>query len=116
MLRFISFLLGKPHYEPCKSCEDLRNQLKMVNEEKRQLLDHLLDLTKPKVHEVPSTPIEPVVRRAIPWDVRRRTLEANAREQARAIRESQVMEGQKSTEELERELGVDDASQISKTV
>src|ERR1700687_754283 len=56
MFRFISFLLGK-EWEPCKSCENLKQQLEFERSEKRLLIDTLVNIVKPKEVEA-AAPIE----------------------------------------------------------
>lgn len=87
--------------EICYSCETLRIQLEIANNEKKQLLSKLID-----------KPIEPLVERSaeipisknIPWNVRRQMLEAEDRQKARIIAEKN--REMKSTEELEKEIGI----------
>lgn len=89
MIRFISFLLGKP-YETCKSCETLKQQLAVVNEEKKELTRTLIEIVKPKpavLQQIePSRPISlPVV---ASFSRRRAILEQRDHEAARVLKES----------------------------
>ena len=94
----------------CESCETLREQLSIANEEKRQLLQSLQSYHKP-VAIIPTAQPEPVPikKGPIPWKIQREMMEAEDREKARIL--STV---DKSNEELEKELGigVDDAGKI----
>lgn len=84
MFRFIAHLLGKP-YEPCHSCEILKHQIDIVNHEKAQLINMILNVVKPNVITAPS---EPVMFNPLPtkmsWDQKRRFLEAEDRKIAEA--------------------------------
>ena len=117
MFRFLAFLFGKT-YEPCKSCETLTLQLELVNAEKERLLDALLNIAKPEVVEQPAKVIEPIRGKAVPWHMRKTLLENEQRAAAKIFTslkaENQVL-GQSNTsiEELEAELGLNDASKIS---
>lgn len=97
MLRFISHLF-KLNYEPCKGCEVLKNQLDIANHEKERLQETLLDLVKPKIHEVPSTAVEPIRPKIVPWHVKQRELQAQSAVEARLRKEN--------VDKLERELGI----------
>ncbi len=85
---------------PCQSCETLKHQLDVVNYEKAQLLDKLIE------KEVPIQQIQEIkyneLPKAVPWKVRKELLEQEDRVQARLMRES--------TEKLEKEVGIDNAS------
>lgn len=117
MIRFISHLLGKP-YETCKSCETLKQQLEYVNAEKKQLLDTILDIVKPKTFENPPVELNQKTSIALPFSRRRAAYEAKDREDAKILRENKFI-GQpdsqikssspvstQTIEELESELGV----------
>lgn len=80
----------EPEYTPevtCESCETLRKQLEIANDEKRRLLDRLLEKPEPEKVEVDNSP------RIIPpagakrWSIERRELEANDRRVAHLIQE-----------------------------
>lgn len=92
MFRFISFLLGK-QYEECKGCETLKQQLYFVNEEKKQLIQTLVDIVKPK----PPAPQEIISGQQIPLSAvstfsrRRSMLEQKDRQQAKTLKESQFV-------------------------
>ena len=122
MIRFISFLLGKP-YEPCKSCETLKQQLAFVNEEKKQLTETLLSIVKPKTFEAPPVEVNPIVSTSGLFSRRRAALEQQDRLNAQILAEkkhlgipdkqlrtvSDIKPGintNSSTEALEKELGI----------
>lgn len=113
MFRFISHLIGRP-YEECKSCEVLKQQLEMVNQEKRDLLDTLLGVVNPKVVDQPSVVLQPIAPKAMLWRQRRAMLEEQDRETAKKMRDDPLRgksdnQGQvsKEIEQLEKELGVE---------
>jgi hypothetical protein len=100
-------LLGRS-YEPCKSCEILKQQLDIANAEKHQLLTTIMDFTKPVA--VQSDPIQnykqlqPIGTKGIPWRVRQAKLEAESR--AEVLRRKQHDD---EITKLEKEVGVEDA-------
>lgn len=113
MFRFISHLLGRP-YEECKSCEILKQQLEMVNQEKRDLLDTLLGVVNPKVVDQPSVVLQPIAPKAMLWRQRRAMLEEQDRETAKKMRDD-PLRGKSNSDvrvneeisKLEEELGVE---------
>lgn len=123
MIRLLMHLLGKP-YEECKSCETLRQQLAFVQEEKKELLETLLNIVKPKVFEAPVKHIEPLAATGMTFARRRAALESRDKEVARTMRDSKFVaapDGVKvsslkplsvtqTTSELEEELGINEAT------
>lgn len=116
MIRFILFLFGKQGYENCKSCETLKLQLALANEEKKQLTDTLLNIIKPKIYEAPAQELKPIINSAGLFSRRRAALESADREAARIQRDSTII-GKRddelknikldsSVEQLEEELGI----------
>ena len=110
------FLLGKP-YEVCRSCEVLKQQLAIANDEKAQLTETLLSLLKPKVYETAPQELRDMRPLAVTFTRRRAALEAKDREEARILRNSTVIgkaddelaklrPGPLTAEQLEAELGV----------
>jgi len=108
MLRFISFLLGKP-YETCKSCETLKEQLKIMQEQNKDLLYTLIDRSKPEVRPINIEKMEPIKPKYVPWSVTQRNLERKDREQFNAQVKRDNPEIAADVDKLERELGVSDA-------
>jgi hypothetical protein len=84
----------------CQSCETLRKQLEIINYEKKQLMDRLLE--KPSV-EPQSKLVEMSKPTNIPWNVRKQMLEAEDREKARLMRDAPKPV---SVEQLEKELDI----------
>lgn len=96
-----------PDYVTCESCETLKQQLSIANDEKRRLLDRLLekpeqttriDTTELKVIN-PKTKVDY-------WPERRRILEENDRSKAKqlAMHDKDTVTDRIETAELEREV------------
>lgn len=102
----------------CESCETLKMQLAISNEEKQQLLDRLLNPVKPEEPKVDPNPKAILPSRHLSFNVRRQFLEREDRERAKAIKknEEEAASAAKlkpatvelTTQDIERELGVDD--------
>lgn len=106
----------------CVSCETLKMQLSIANNEKKQLLESILSLTeKPKETVQPTVNLEALRPKAVTWSVRRQMLEAEDRKQAQLLAEQKKhaeeaakqvtrtpisKEQEDSINELEKELGV----------
>lgn len=103
-------------FEPCKSCEVLKSQLEIANHERAELLQTIMGLVKPEVIQHPLVPVQPILSKSLPWAARKKALEENDREQMRIRRDLEIQKAKVQTtttvEELEKELGVEDASQI----
>jgi hypothetical protein len=93
-------------YEPCKSCETLRNQLSLVNEENKRLTDAIIDLVKPKEIRVPELQpnSEPIKAKSISWAERRRMLEEQSRAEASAIKSLKDFNAKVELEKINEEL------------
>lgn len=93
--------------EPCQSCQTLQTELASARHQNKDLLDRLLDLTKPQVIEIdrPVNEIRPVVKGHRTFTAVRAELEKNDQLAARKLREVQL-ENKASVELLEKELGV----------
>ena len=79
----------------CQTCESLKFELERTSREKEQLLNRILELSKPvapvEVRLPEPTTVQPIQlgKRHIPFAVRREMLEAEDREQARLLKEHQ---------------------------
>lgn len=94
--------LPEPH---CESCDVLQKQLEISNYEKKQLLEHILDFTKPRAEEIRVTrEIEPIKPKAVPFSVRREMLEREDRVKAEILKQKE--QEMKSIEDLEKEVGI----------
>jgi hypothetical protein len=103
MIRLLTYLIGRRDYEPCKSCEVLKQQLQISNDEKDRLLNQLLDITKPRVYEAVSPKdVDPIKPKIMPLHTRLRLLEQASREAAMAQARMK-----KDNEELEKEVTED---------
>jgi hypothetical protein len=103
-------LFGKS-YEVCRSCETLKEQLKIANQEKEQLLNSILEFTKPTVVEhkdINVKELQPLKTRALPWRVRAARLEAERRHEAK-VKSSY----EQRTRELEEEVGLGENNAVS---
>jgi hypothetical protein len=94
----------------CDSCQTLTRQLEIANNLNEKLMDRLT--APPVVQEhVPlqGKDMQTVRPRAIPWNIRKQMLEAEDRKKADLLRQAPkpIESVPASTEQLERELGVD---------
>lgn len=95
----------------CRECEVLRQQLGIANDEKRKLLNALLEVNKPIISTPEETRDElpkPVGQARVPWHITQARLEAEDRVRAEAIkreREEAALQAKlRSTDEIEKEL------------
>lgn len=93
----------------CLSCETLKDQLARVNDEKKQLLDSILEANKPVVEQPRTDDKESIQSKFVPWRIRQATLEAEDRQRAGLLKKKQ--EEMKSipkvdTSDLEKELEI----------
>jgi hypothetical protein len=116
MLRFISFLLGR-QWEPCQSCENLKQQIAYLREDNSKLTETLMRIVSPKVVEAPPVEVNPIGQTSALFSRRRAAIEAKDREEARILAERKHVAvpddvNKKSmfntVEQLERELGVEE--------
>ena len=92
----------------CSSCEILRDQLDKSEEERKELLHRLLDKDKPEPPQVVDPTLKPLQPQFIPWRVRQQMLEQEDRKRAQLMKDRT-----KEINELEKELGVEDARQVT---
>lgn len=124
MIRLLMFLFGK-QYEECKSCETLRLQLKIANEDRERLTQTLIDILKPKVVEAAPIVLENMAGQSSLFSRRRAALEERDRLEAQVATSSTYIkkpddqlrkvapisglnpaQQDQSIEKLETELGV----------
>jgi hypothetical protein len=127
MFRFISFMLGRD-WEPCRSCENLKQQLEFERSEKRLLIDTLVSIVSPKAVESPPLEINQIAQSSSLFSRRRAALEERDRQEARILAEKKfvgvpdnlrqvnppnpftteqtILSQTKTVQELEEELGV----------
>jgi hypothetical protein len=84
---------------PCNTCEVLRAQLDESNRERRELLNRLLEPSKPEPLAVEKEDFKPIQPAFVPWRVRQQMLESEDRHQAALLKNRQV-----EIEKLEKEL------------
>lgn len=92
------------HEYDCKTCETLRSLLDAERFEKKQILENLLDLTKPvsEVRDNQSQPaMQPIRSSNVPWRVRQQMLEAEDR-RSKELRKNNEIE----IKDLEDSLGL----------
>lgn len=116
MIRLLLRLLKIKDFEPCASCETLKQQLRFANEEKKELTETLLNIIRPKVIEAPVQEIAPIASTSALFSRRRAALEARDREEARIKKLSTVlgkpddslrdMNRENEIDKLESELGI----------
>ena len=96
----------------CESCETLKLQLSISNEDRERLLDVLIkkpdgDNAKPQID---ISQFKPLPTQHLGWAAKRQMLEAEDRAKARAIRDNKelasVSNKPMSVEEIEKEIGV----------
>ena len=99
----------------CESCDTLTRQLEIVQAEKNQLLNNILHPSQPEMREVELP--QPILPKNVPWNVRRQQLETRDKEKADALKlaverakEIKSTMAKSSTDDLEKELGVDDGT------
>lgn len=114
MIRFLSFLFNKP-YEPCKSCQILKEQLEFERADKKEVMNTLLSILQPKAFEAVTTELEPMLPKATTFSKRRAALEQRDRLEAQ-LKQSSPFIGKKdedkdiaiatSIDNLEQELSI----------
>ena len=124
MIRFILRVFGIKDFEPCSSCENLKQQLEFERGEKKLLIDTLVLIVKPKEVEAAPVEIAPVQQSSALFSRRRAALEEKDRQEAFIIaqqkhlatpdsrianpRNTGVITNIQAIEELEKELGVEE--------
>lgn len=93
----------------CESCETLKMQLAITNEEKKQLLNRILEKPEPEA-VVDTRDLKPIMPAHMSWSARRQMLEAEDRAKAKVLRDNPALRVADKTAsevtELEKELGV----------
>lgn len=92
----------------CVSCEILKQQLSISNQEKFMLLNKLThrDDEQVKIVVPPSDEMGVKLPRRVPWAVQRQMLEAEDREKAKLINKAPKPKTDTNVEELEKELDI----------
>lgn len=122
MFRFLAYAFGWRDFDPCKSCETLKQQLDLANAEKKELTATLLNLVRPQVVEQPTVQLEPFKQSGALWSRRKAILEEQDRLKARTIRESRFaatpdnkLSGDKAKEADESIAALEDELKIAES-
>ena len=126
MLRFILRIFGIRDFEPCQSCENLKEQLRYERETNFRLTDTIVKIVSPKVVEAAPVEINQVQQSSALFSRRRAELEKKDRAEALIIAqkrhvampddivkeysisdEKNKVMSSLSVEQLEKELGVE---------
>jgi hypothetical protein len=86
---------------PCDTCEVLRAQLDESNRERRELLNRLLEPSRPEPVAEKEQELIPIQPSFVPWRVRQQMLEQEDRIKAKLMKDKA-----KEIAALEKELGV----------
>ena len=109
MIRFLTFLFHR-EYEPCKSCQTLKEQLAYERDNNHRLTQVLLDIVKPKVVEAAPIEMNQIAQSSAIFSRRRAALEEKDRQEAKILRERKHLgvpdKPDDSIAKLEQELGV----------
>lgn len=81
----------------CTNCENLLMLLEQSRSDYRGLLENMINPPK-QVETRPEHEFQPIIRKAIPWNLRRHMLEVEDRKKAQTLSKKQ------SVEELEKKL------------
>jgi hypothetical protein len=96
---------------PCETCEILRGLLAKSDSERRDLLQRLLDKDKPEPPQIEREEPQEIKPAFVPWRVRQQMLEAEDRKEAELINKRK-----REIAQLERELGIQNASNQRETI
>jgi hypothetical protein len=102
--QFESWIERRAQRRECLSCNTLRDQLFIANNEKQKLLESLIELTNPKQPElVKQEEFKPIPGKMIPWHLKKQMLEAESRASAKIAKERAAELGE-ANDDLEDEL------------
>jgi hypothetical protein len=94
----------------CESCETLKMQLAVANDERKMLIAKLTDKPEVEDNKIDTSNLRPILPSRMNWNVRQQMLEKEDRAAAKALREKQAeltKSGKALTiSEIEKELGV----------
>lgn len=103
----------------CNSCEMLKTQINILNSTNSDLIKQIVFLTTPKSVEtqpLPDNDTKPIqTTKHMPWRMKQAMLEAEDRVKAEVLkqRENEIAAAEKSTEELEKELGLNTLKEVN---
>lgn len=92
MIKEILYKLFHLEPLPCSSCEVLKMQLALANEDREKLLDLILRKNEPIVEEKKEVDLAALKPKHIPWNVKRQMLESEDRERARLLKDAEKLE------------------------
>ena len=96
----------------CQTCEILRDQLDESNRERKELLHRLLENGKPEPLPPPNVEeLKPIQSQFVPWRVKQQILETEDRRAAQLMKDRT-----KEIADLEKQLGVNNASEVGQTI
>ena len=102
----------KRELQYCESCEVLKLQLAIATEERRRLIDRIVE--KPEPEELKQTEpimLKPVMPTRMSWDVRKQMLEREDRAAAQILKKNQELNktvtSPLTVAAIEKELGVE---------
>lgn len=100
-LKFDEWIERREKRRECTSCETLREQLFIANNEKQKLLEQLIEINNPKAAVQEEKEFEPIQPRIVPWHIKRRMLEAESRKEAELlkVKKEEISEANQKLEE-----------------
>jgi hypothetical protein len=118
LIRLFLRLFGIKDFEPCQSCETLKQQLAYVRDDNLRLTNTLLDIVKPKTYEAPPVELNQIAQSSALFSRRRAALEERDRQQAAILKQSKNLgkpdgvdiNSSKSIDELEKELQINEGA------
>ena len=100
----------KRDLEYCESCETLKIQLAIATDERKRLIDRIIEVPEVKEQEAPAT-LKPVLPNRMNFNVRRQMLEQESRVAAQALKRNQeinkVATSPLTVATIKKELGVE---------
>ena len=121
MTRFFLRLFGIRDFEPCSSCENLKEQLRYERDNNLRLTDTLVRIVSPKIVEQPPIEINQIAASSALFSRRRAALEERDRQEAMikksstnlgkpddSLRDIQKGQNVMSVSQLESELGIEE--------
>jgi hypothetical protein len=101
--QFELYIERRQQAKECLSCNTLRDQLFIANNEKQKLLETIVELTHPKPEPtVAMQELKPIAK-TVPWHLKRQMLEAESRASAKIAKEK-AAELHEANDSLEDEL------------
>ena len=102
MIRLILRLFGIRDFEPCQSCENLKEQLRYERETNFRLTDTIVRIVSPKVTEAAPQEIAPIAQSSMLFSRRRAALEEKDRQEAFIIAQKKHLAQPDSSKDIPR--------------